>query len=92
MKYFVMAVTKQNYICRDIKSKLNSGNACYHLQRIFCLLHLLFTDRRIGRELVLSVQENERALLHAQQDALTQYKDGGCLRMLLRVMFGPMGE
>jgi len=29
-KYFGKTVTDQNYIPEDIKSRLNSGNACYH--------------------------------------------------------------
>jgi len=40
-KYFGMTVTNQNCIYKEIKSRLNSGNACYHsVQDLFssCLL------------------------------------------------------
>jgi hypothetical protein len=30
-KYFGTTVTHQNFIQEDIRKKLNSGNACYHL-------------------------------------------------------------
>jgi hypothetical protein len=29
-KYFGMTVTNQNFIHEEIKSRLNSGNTCYH--------------------------------------------------------------
>ena len=40
LKYLGTAVTNQNYIQEEIKSRLKSGNDCYHLvyeRRILCL-------------------------------------------------------
>jgi hypothetical protein len=36
-KYLGMTLTNQNEIHDEIKSRLNSGNACYHSVKIFCL-------------------------------------------------------
>jgi len=36
-KYFRTTATDRNCIHEEIKSRLNSGNACYHQFRIFCL-------------------------------------------------------
>jgi hypothetical protein len=30
LKYLEMTATNQNYICKEIKSRFNSGNAYYH--------------------------------------------------------------
>jgi hypothetical protein len=41
LKYLGVTVTKQNWIQEEIKSTLNSGNACYHSVQNFlssCLL------------------------------------------------------
>jgi len=35
--YLGTTLTNQNSIQEEIKSRLKSGNACYHLCRIFCL-------------------------------------------------------
>jgi hypothetical protein len=43
-KYFGMTVTNQNLIHEEIKSRINSGNACYHsIQKLlsYCLLKKL---------------------------------------------------
>ena len=36
-KYLGTTLTNQNSIQEEIKSRLKSGNACYHSLRIFCL-------------------------------------------------------
>jgi hypothetical protein len=36
-KYMGATLTKQNSIHEEIKSRLKSGNACYHSVQIFCL-------------------------------------------------------
>jgi len=36
-KYLGMTLTNQNYIQEEIKSRLKSGNACYHSVQNFCL-------------------------------------------------------
>jgi len=36
-KYLGTTLTDQNSIQEEIKKVLNSGNACYHQCRIFCL-------------------------------------------------------
>jgi hypothetical protein len=40
-KYLGMTVTNQNYIYEEIKRRLNSGNACYHLVQNLLFSHLL---------------------------------------------------
>jgi hypothetical protein len=37
-KYLEKTVTNKNLIQEEIKRRLNSGNACYHLFRTLCLL------------------------------------------------------
>jgi hypothetical protein len=37
-KYLGTTVTNQNLIQEEIKRRLNSGKACYHSCRTFCLL------------------------------------------------------
>jgi hypothetical protein len=37
LKYFGTIPTNQNRINAEIKIRMNPGNACYHLSRIFCL-------------------------------------------------------
>ena len=36
-KYSGKTITNQNSIQEDIKSRLKSGNACFHLVKNFCL-------------------------------------------------------
>jgi hypothetical protein len=36
-KYLGTTLKDQNYMHREIKSRLNSGNACYHFDSVFCL-------------------------------------------------------
>jgi hypothetical protein len=36
-KYLGMTLTNQNDIHDEIRSRLNSGNACYYSVQIFCL-------------------------------------------------------
>jgi hypothetical protein len=40
LKYFGMTVTNQNCNHEEIKSRLNSGNACYHAIQNFLSSHL----------------------------------------------------
>jgi hypothetical protein len=42
-KYFGMTVTSQNYIQKEIKSRLNSGNACYYS------VHVLFSSGLLSK-------------------------------------------
>jgi hypothetical protein len=37
-KYFGTTVTNQNYVHKEIKSRLNLGNACYHSFQSFVFL------------------------------------------------------
>jgi hypothetical protein len=37
-RYLGMTVTNQNLIPAEVNRRLNSGNACYHSVRTFCLL------------------------------------------------------
>jgi hypothetical protein len=37
-KYLGTTVTNQNFIQKEIKRSLNSGNVCYHSVQKFCLL------------------------------------------------------
>jgi hypothetical protein len=45
-KYLGMAVTNQNYIHKEVKSRLNSGNNCYHSVQNLST-HLLSKDAKI---------------------------------------------
>jgi hypothetical protein len=47
LKYLGTAVTNQKLIQEEIKRRLNSGNACYHSVRTFCLLQLLSKNLKI---------------------------------------------
>jgi hypothetical protein len=40
-KYLGMTITNQNLIVEEIKKRLNSGNACYHLVQNLLSSHLL---------------------------------------------------
>jgi hypothetical protein len=46
-KYLGMMLTNQNCICQEIKSRLNSGNACYHAVQNLLSSHLLFKNVKI---------------------------------------------
>jgi hypothetical protein len=45
--YLEMLVTNQDYIHEEIKSKLNSGNACYHAVQNILSSHLLSKNVKI---------------------------------------------
>jgi hypothetical protein len=42
-KYLRAMITNQNNIQKEMKSRLNSGNACYHAVNTFCHLSLSLT-------------------------------------------------
>jgi hypothetical protein len=56
-KYLGMTVTNQNLIQKDIKRRLNSGNACYHLVQNLLSSRLLSKNMnvRIYKTIILSV-------------------------------------
>jgi hypothetical protein len=45
--YLGMTVTNQNLIHEEIKSRLDSGNACYHSVQNFCLLRIRIYKTKI---------------------------------------------
>jgi hypothetical protein len=51
-KYLGMALTNQNDIHDEIKSRLNSGNACYHS------VQNLFSSRLISRNLKIKIYKS----------------------------------
>jgi hypothetical protein len=57
LKYFGMKVTNQNLIKKEIKSGLNSGNACYHSVQNLPPSHLLSKNIniRIYKTMILPV-------------------------------------
>jgi len=56
-KYVVTTLKNQNYIHEEIKSRLNSGNTCYHLVQNLLSSSLLFkyTKIMIQRTILLPV-------------------------------------
>jgi len=56
-KYFGTTLTHQNYIQEEIKSRLKSGNACYHLVQNFLSFSLLSKNIKIKiyRTIILPV-------------------------------------
>jgi hypothetical protein len=56
-KYLGMTVTNQNLIQKEIKRRLNSGNACYHLVQNLLSSHLLSKNVkvRIYKTIILPV-------------------------------------
>jgi L-lysine 2,3-aminomutase len=46
LKYLGMAVTNQNLIHEEIKSRLNTGNACYHSVQNLSSSHLLSKTKK----------------------------------------------
>jgi hypothetical protein len=51
IKYFGKTVTDQNYMQEEIKSRLNSGNACYHS------VQSLLTSRLLSRNVKVKIYE-----------------------------------
>jgi hypothetical protein len=47
-RYLGTAITNQNGIQEEIKRRLNSGNACYHLVQNLLSSHLLSKNIKIG--------------------------------------------
>ena len=47
LKYLTRALTNQNSIQEEIKSRLKSGNACYHLVQNLLSSSLLFKNLKI---------------------------------------------
>jgi hypothetical protein len=56
-KYLGTTLTNQNYIAEEIKSRLRSGNACYHLVQNLLSLRLLSKNLKIKiyRTIILPV-------------------------------------
>jgi hypothetical protein len=46
-KYLGTTLTDQNYMHEEIKSRLNSGNACYHSVQSFLSSHLLSKNIKV---------------------------------------------
>jgi hypothetical protein len=46
-KYLGTTLTDQNFIHEEIKSRLNSGNACYHSVRSLLSSHLLSRNVKV---------------------------------------------
>jgi sorting nexin-29 len=46
-KYLGTTLTDQNYMHKDIKSRLNSGNSCYHLVQKLLSSHLLSRNLKV---------------------------------------------
>jgi hypothetical protein len=47
LKYFGTTVTNTNFICEEIKRRLNSGNDCYHSVQNLSPSRLLSTNIKI---------------------------------------------
>jgi hypothetical protein len=45
--YLRTTLTDQNYVHEEIKSRLNSGNACYHVVQSLLSSHLLFKNLKV---------------------------------------------
>jgi hypothetical protein len=46
---YLGTVTNQNYICEEIKSRLDSGNVCYHSVHNLLSSHLLSMNLKIKK-------------------------------------------
>jgi len=83
-KYLVTTVTNQNSIQEEIKSRFNSGNACYHLVQHLLSSRLLF---RIYRTVILP------AVFHGFETWSLTLREERRLRVfhnwVLRTIFGP---
>jgi hypothetical protein len=84
--YLEITVTKQNLIMKDIMSRLNSGNACYHPVQILLFSWLLSKNVNISiyRTVILPVvlYWSKTWSLLGSKDRLTVFKNS-----LLREMF-----
>jgi len=96
-KYLVTTLTNQNSIAEEIKSRLKSGNACYHLVQNLLSSRLLFKNLKIKiyRTIILSL-----VLYGCETWSLTLQEERKLRvfeNMVLRRIFGPrrdevMGE
>jgi hypothetical protein len=80
LKYSVRRVTNANLFREEIKSRLNSGNACYHSVQNLLLSYLLFKSMEVKRyrSIILPV-----VLFECQTCSLTlreEHIDSGYLR------------
>jgi hypothetical protein len=88
-KYLETTLTDQNYIYEEIKSRLNSGNTCYHLVQSLLSSRLLSRNVKVKiyKTIILPV-----VLYGCETWSLTLKEEHG-LRMfenrVLRRIFGP---
>jgi hypothetical protein len=47
LKYLGMLLTDQNCMHKEIKSRLDSGNACYRLVQTILAFHLLYRNAKV---------------------------------------------
>jgi hypothetical protein len=88
-KYLGMTVTNQNLIQEEIKSRLNSGNACYHLVQNLLSSRLLSTNLNIGVYKTITLP----VVLYGCETWSLRFREEHGLRVfenrVLRRMFGP---
>jgi len=89
-KYLGTALTKQNSIAEEIKSRLRSGNACYHsVQNLLSSTLLSKNLKKIYRTIILPV------VLYGCETWSLTLREEKKLRvfenMVLRRIFGPGG-
>jgi hypothetical protein len=91
-KYLGTTLTDQNCMHEEIKSRLNSGNACY------CLAQSLLSSRLLSRNIMLKMYETiilPVVLCGCETWSLTlreQYKQRVFENGVLRRIFGPKGD
>jgi hypothetical protein len=65
-KYLGMTVTNQNDIHDEIKSRLNSGNACYHSVQTHLSSHL------VSKKLKIKVYKTVILICHSEEGTQTE--------------------
>jgi hypothetical protein len=91
-KYLGTTLTNQNDIHHEIKSKLNSGNACYHSAQNLLSSHLISEELKfkIYKTVILSV------VLYGCETWSLTLREEHRLRVfenrVLRIIFGPEKE